>query len=329
MSVSSTSAHQGVVIRKTTGLYTVYCHDREFACSLSNRLHKVLLYPTADPSSLHARVVGVRDIQQIDPVAVGDDVSFVSSGENQGQIQEVLPRRSQLVRREATGPFARHAREQVIVANIDQVLAVMSAAQPEPNWNLLDRYLVSAESSGLQAQVILTKMDLVEDLAELEAAVDLYRQLGYPVLMTSSATGQGLHELHDTLTGKISVLVGKSGVGKSSLLNALEPGLGLRISAVNDTTGKGRHTTTNLAMFPLAGGGWLTDTPGMREFGLWQTEGDDLALCFPEMRTLVGTCKFGLDCTHTHEPGCAIQAAVACGKIVQRRYESMLKLREG
>ena len=155
--------------------------------------------------------------------------------------------------------------------------------------------------------------------------MDEYQQIGYPSVLTSSYTGEGIEKLQEALKGRISVFVGKSGVGKTALLNALQPGLGLRVKEVNQVTGKGKHTTTNLEMFPLEGGGAIVDTPGTREFGLWQFE-DDLALLFPEMRPLVGKCRFGVDCQHDEEPGCAIRNAVMDGKVNPRRYQSYLVL---
>ncbi len=318
------SHEQGVVIKKTKGHYFVESGGRQVMCEISPRLRKVLVYPTADPHSLRPVVQSVREIEAVDPVAVGDQVRFIDEHDGRGLILEVLPRRSRLSRL-AAGP---RPLEQVMVANLDQVAAVMAAAQPEPKWNLLDRYLVSAESLGLQALIVIAKLDLLGDSRELLAEVTNYRRLGYPVLLTSAVDGIGLERLRSLLQGRISVLVGKSGVGKSSLLNALQPGLGLKVNAVSQATSKGRHTTTHLEMFPLDFGGWIVDTPGMREFGPWALDGEDLALYFPEMRPLVGTCKFGLDCRHAHEPGCAVVKAVEAGSISERRYESYLKLRE-
>lgn len=316
---------QGVVMKKTKGHYFVESGGRLVTCEISPRLRKVLVYPTADPHSLRPVVQSVREIETVDPVAVGDQVRFVDEHDGRGLILEVLPRRSRLSRLAAGAKPL----EQVMVANLDQVVAVMAAAQPEPKWNLLDRYLVSAESLGLNALIVIAKLDLLGDSRELLAEVANYRRLGYPVLLTSAVDGTGLEKLKSLLQGRISVLVGKSGVGKSSLLNALQPGLGLRVNAVSQVTGKGRHTTTHLEMFPLEFGGWIVDTPGMREFGPWEVDGEGLALNFPEMRSLVGTCKFGLDCRHEHEPGCAVIKAVANGRVSERRYQSYLKLLEG
>jgi ribosome biogenesis GTPase / thiamine phosphate phosphatase len=320
----------GTVTRKATGRYAVETPGGEVVCEISPRLRKLLVYPIADPNSRPHIVDSVRDIEVVDPVAVGDQVRLVDLQDGSGLIVEVLPRRSKLSRLSA----GKKPLEQVVVANLDQVAAVFSAAQPEPKWNLLDRYLVSAESLELPALILITKLDLLDDPAPLLEQVEVYRRAGYRVILTSAHTRQGLAELKPALQGRLTVLVGKSGVGKTSLLNALQPGLGLRVSQVNQTTGKGRHTTTNLAMFPLDGGGQVVDTPGMREFGLWErnlARGGrqlDLALYFPEMRSLVGTCRFGLDCSHSHEPGCTVRQKVQSGFISAQRYESFLRLQE-
>lgn len=221
-----------------------------------------------------------------------------------------------------------HPFEQIIVTNVDQVVAVMAAAQPAPKWNLLDRYLASAEVSEVPALICITKLDLVQEMdAEIHGAMDEYKRIGYPFVLTSSFTGEGFEQLKNALAGRTSVFVGKSGVGKTALLNKLQPGLGLKVKEVNQTTGKGRHTTTSLEMFSLDGGGAIVDTPGTREFGLWAFE-DDMALLFPEMRDLVGKCRFGLDCQHDEEPGCAIRKAVMEGHILPRRYQSFVTLKE-
>jgi ribosome biogenesis GTPase len=321
---------QGTVFKKTIGNYVVHTPDTHqvVTCEISPRLHKQLIYPTDDPNSLPHIVQKVKEIKMIDPVAVGDQVQFVDTGSGAGLITEVLPRKSKLVRRAAVPMPGAHPFEQIIVANVDQVVPVFSAAQPPPKWNLLDRYLASAESLELPSLICITKLDLAAQDSQLQAELELYRRIGYRVLLTSIVTGEGIEELRLALQGRISVFVGKSGVGKTSLLNAMQPGLGLRVNAVSQVTGKGKHTTSNLEMFPLEGGGSVVDTPGMREFGLWEIDESDLALFFPEMRPYVGRCKFGLDCSHDSEPGCAIRKAVAEGKIAPRRYATFQRLRQ-
>ncbi len=312
----------GTVFKKSIGTYTVHADGRMIVCAISNKLRKELVFPIADPTSFRKRVMSVEEINVVDPVAIGDEVRFVFSGDASGMITEVLPRRSKLARM-AAGP---KPLEQVIVANIDQVVFVFAAAHPEPKWNLLDRYLVSAESSGLPALVCITKTDLVGNDASLQMEAELYRSLGYRVILTSVLTGAGISGFAQAIQNRRSVFAGKSGVGKTSLLNAVEPGLGLRVNEVSLSTGKGKHTTTHLEMFTLASGGEVVDTPGMREFGLWDAGKTDIALFFPEMRSLVGKCQFGVDCGHDSEPGCAIKRAVAQGRISKRRYESYQKM---
>jgi ribosome biogenesis GTPase len=318
----------GIVTKKMIGNYVVQQQERKLVCSISTRLRRELVYPIADPNSLRHVVVDVRKLDVVDPVAVGDQVRFIDAQDGTGMIVEVLPRRSRLARSSATPMSGYHAKEQVIVANLDLVVAVMSAAKPAPKWNLLDRYLVSAESLELPILVCITKFDLAGGDVELLAAVEEYQRIGYPVVMTSAQTSQGLDLLRLHLRGRLSVFVGKSGVGKTTLLNAIQPGLGLQVQQVNRKTGKGRHTTTNLEMFALDFGGSVIDTPGMREFGLWDIEPGELAPLFPEMRPWVGHCRFGLDCRHIQEPGCAILSAVEAGEISQMRYSSFLRLLE-
>ena len=323
---TNTGDDRGIVFRKNLGHYSVHTNTKEIPCVLSSRLRKELIYPTADPSSLRHAVQKVREIDQVDPVAIGDIVRFVDAGGGHGMITEILPRRNKLSR-PATTPGQR-VFEQVIVANADLVVPVFAAANPTPKWGLLDRYLVSTEAAGLPALICITKIDLAERNDEFEDTLEEYRRIGYSIQLVSAVTGEGLEELKQAFTGRISVLVGKSGVGKTSLLNAIQPGLGQRVKEVSPgKQGKGLHTTTHLEMFPLTGGGAIVDTPGIREFGLWDVNEEDMALFFPEMRPLVGRCKFGLGCQHDEEPGCAIRKAVMGGEISPYRYQSYLKLK--
>jgi ribosome biogenesis GTPase len=326
------SQNFGVVYKKTIGNYYVHTDGKVIPCALSNRLRKQLIYPTADPNSLRPVVQAMREIEHVDPVAIGDEVRYIDAQDGSGLLVEILPRRNRLARKTAVPMPGAHPFEQVIVANVDQVAPVFAAANPAPKWNMLDRYLAAIESLELSALIIITKLDLVTDRngkvdPGLLEVVAEYRRIGYPVLLTSSLTGEGLGDLHNALKDRTSVFLGKSGVGKTALLNKLQPGLGLRVNEVSQATGKGRHTTTHLEMFPLDFGGAIVDTPGMREFGLWDVDEDDLALFFREMRPYVGQCKFRLDCRHDDEPGCAIRKAVMAGAISPRRYQSFMKLK--
>ena len=318
--------HQGVVMCKYRGQYLVQENGRSVPCSISNMLRKQLIYPIADPNSLRQRVVDVQDINVVDPVAVGDQVAFTDAGDGSGHIIEVLPRRNELARL-APGSAIRRM-QQVMVANVDQAVPMLAAAQPAPNWNLLDRYLVTAEAAGIPALICITKADLLRERERetLETRFALYRALGYTVLLTSAAAGTGIAALRAALQNRLSVFMGKSGVGKTSLLNAIEPELGLRVNAVREKDGRGRHTTTHLEAFALQQGGQVVDTPGMREFGLWGLDVHGLAACFPEMRPLLGTCRFGASCEHEAEPGCAIKAAVERGAMDAQRYANYRKL---
>jgi ribosome biogenesis GTPase len=291
------------------------------------------MYSIADPSSMPKHVLEVKDLDTVDPVAVGDEVSFDraedgSGAASGGVITSIHSRRNKLSRPAADGArqFKKSGpREQVIVANVDQIVAVMPAANPPPSWDLLDRYLATAEASGIPALICFTKADLLA--ADLSREIALYRQIGYHVILTSAVSGLGMAEVKAALRDNVSVLWGKSGVGKTSLLNAIEPGLGLRVKAVNAHNSEGRHSTTHLEMFDLSFGGSVVDTPGQRAFKIWD-EIDDVAQLLPEMRGYIGRCRFGLDCTHTREPGCAIKAAVSNGAITSRRYESFLGMKE-
>jgi len=316
----------GVVFRKSLGHYTVRTNGREIDCSLSSLIHKQLIFPTADPTSLRHTVQEVREIQHVDPVAIGDRVRYVGAGERRGMIVEILPRASKLSR-PAPVPGQRIF-EQVIVSNADLILPIFAVANPAPKWGLLDRYLVSAEAAQIPALIVINKLDLRWKNPSFQEEIETYRQIGYPVLLVSAATGEGIGELKQALQGKQSVMVGKSGVGKTSLLNAIQPGLGLRVKAVSQgELGKGKHTTSHSEMFELEFGGALVDTPGIREFGLWNIDPDELAYLFPEMADYVGRCKFGLSCQHDTEPGCAIRKAVMAEAISPYRYKSYMNLR--
>jgi ribosome biogenesis GTPase len=316
----------GVVYKKSNGMYFVHLNGQIVCCTLSARLRSEI--------ESQARKYSRNADQHLrgDPIVVGDQVQFNVTPSGEGLITALSERRSKLARRSPVPMPTARPYEQVIVANVDQVVPVFSAAEPAPKWGMLDRYLVSAEAAELPALVIITKLDLVKNGNglqdhELETAVEEYRRIGYPVLLVSALTGEGLEDVRQALQGRLSVFLGKSGVGKTSLLNALEPDLGLRVQAVSQVTGKGKHTTTHQEMFPLADGGAIVDTPGVREFGLWDVEGGEMALYFPELEPYLGRCRFGLDCRHDEEPGCAVRKAVMAGHISPRRWQSYLNLR--
>lgn len=257
------------------------------------------------------------------PVAVGDQVRLRPLDTQHDLVAAVLPRRTELARAAAGG----RRLKQVIAANLDLLAIVLALREPAPAPARLDRFLVIAGQAGLEPLIVVNKADLGAP-AELEAIFGLYRELGYTVLPTSVVAGVGIDELRDRLRGRMSALVGASGVGKSSLLNAVQPGLRLRTGLVSGPTGKGRHTTTAADLLPLAGGGYVADTPGLKELAIWGLAPEELGDFFPEIAPyLDGPCRFAR-CSHRHEPDCAVRAAVAAGAITVARYESYLKLRE-
>lgn len=257
-----------------------------------------------------------------DAVALGDRVGLRVAADGSAEVESVEPRLRSL-RRRAPGA----EREQVLVANVDQALFVFACRQPDPNFGLLDRYLVAAEQQGIPARICLNKIDL--GISEVvQARFEGYRGLGYPVDSTSAETGEGIPELVRALAGKVTVLSGLSGAGKSSLINRLRPDLSLRTGEVGLRRGAGRHTTVFSELLALPGGGYVADTPGLRDFGLWDIEPSELDGYFPEMRDRIGGCEFR-DCSHTHEPGCAVRAALESGLIHPDRYASYVNMRSG
>jgi ribosome biogenesis GTPase len=252
-----------------------------------------------------------------DRVVVGDRVTL-DSGDDQGMygIAAVAPRRNTLERRT---PSKRANRP--VAANLDRVYVVTAAADPHPVPQLIDRLCAIAEANEIPVALVINKWELAPG-GELET---IYRNAGYEVFPVSARSGQGLDRLFDALRGQESLLTGASGVGKSTILNKLQPGLQLRTGDVSEKSRRGKNTTVAAVLVPLPGGGWLVDTPGFSEVGLWGIEPRELARCFPEMRSLIDRCKFA-DCTHRGEPGCAIRAAAESGAIAPPRYASYLTL---
>ncbi len=254
-------------------------------------------------------------------LAVGDRVRVRErKDKNTWVIEAIAPRERALLRR---WPNTR-GRVDVIVANPDQALFMFAVQDPRPRLNMLDRLLVIAEDNDIPAGIIVNKIDLADEHAAREMFRD-YERAGYPVFYTSLVTGQGLDALREHVRDKLTVLAGPSGVGKSSLINALEPSVTLPTGEISRKWRQGRHTTVMAQLVPLREGGYIVDTPGLREVALWGIDPENLDYYFPEFRPYLGKCKFN-DCRHIKEPGCAIIRAVEEGKISRRRYESYLRL---
>jgi ribosome biogenesis GTPase len=324
---------RGVVLGGTGGVWQVRTDDGEtLAASMRGRLKKTDEGRRSD-GSMRRDTVAAAD--RVVKLAVGDEVHVEPDARGEAwAIAEILPRRSQLARRNPGGGFG----ERVLVANVDQVVVVFAAARPDPHPRMLDRFLVVAEANGLHARIVFNKAELVGSGDAVAGAAAVHRRFGhyeragYPVHATSVARRHGLDALHAALAGRTSALTGPSGVGKSSLMNALYPGLDLRVGAISESVNKGRHTTVGALLHPLpaapgAPGGFVVDTPGLREIGMWGLPADSLDRCFPELRPHLEECRFA-DCAHTVEPGCAVRDAVQSGAVSRARYESYLKLRQ-
>ncbi len=269
------------------------------------------------------RLLKTLSTDQRHVVAAGDRVLFrpvPGSQPREGFVERVEPRHGCLCR-------AVRGRQQVLVANVDQLAIVASAAEPRLKPNLIDRLLVAAEKGGVRPVVCINKIDLV-DPARLQPLVGVYSQMGYEVLLLSAKTGFGVDCFRRALVGRENVVVGQSGVGKSSLLNAIDPSLQLRVQPVSEENEKGKHTTTTAQLFPLVCGGYAVDTPGIRQFQLWDVIPAEVAGFFRDLRPYVSSCRFP-NCTHTHEDGCAVKNAVADGWLDERRYESYCHLLVG
>lgn len=295
---------RGLIVRSQSGFFSVQTEAGLFECHLRGKLK--------------------RGERSGDLAAIGDWVWVRPLDERRGVIEAVEPRQRKIAR---MAPTPRGEYEQIIIANPDQAVFVFACEQPKPRFGMLDRFLVIAEKENIPAIIVANKVDLV-GIEQAHALFGHYEPIGYPVLYTSAKSGYGLAELRQCLKGKVSVLTGPSGSGKTSLLNAIQPGLGLEVREVSRATGKGTHTTVVSQMFPLQEGGYIADTPGLKSLALWDVTPDELDGYFPELRPLVSACQFS-DCTHIHEPKCAVLQAVAEGKVHPARYESYVRMRLG
>jgi ribosome biogenesis GTPase len=264
-----------------------------------------------------------RDERTGAKVVVGDRVDVEEERAGEGTVWAIIHvhERSTVLARKAPG---KAPRPKAIVANVDQVLIVFAAAHPDPHLRMLDRFLVIAADSDIAPLIIVNKTDR-SGMDAARAIFRPYERAGYRVLYTSAKQNLGVSEVRDALCGRLSALMGPSGVGKSSLLNEVQPGLGLRVAAISEAVNKGRHTTVTAQLIPLECGGWVADTPGLRELGLWQVERDQLQFYFPEFEPLLGGCRYPT-CTHTHEPGCAVRTAAEAGEIDFGRFDSYRRM---
>jgi ribosome biogenesis GTPase len=321
---SGVPANEGVVLSGTGGIWRVQRADGNVVeASLRGRVKKANSGKRADGSLRRDTISAAAETLKL---TIGDRVSL-EGGEDGGAsaIAEILPRRSRLARRAPGGGQG----ERIVAANVDQVVIVFAAANPEPHPRMLDRFLVIAEANDLKARIVINKVELVGGATVAAERWRDYERAGYPIHYTSVKRREGLEALHDALAGQVSVLTGPSGVGKSSLLNAMFTGLDLRVGEISESVNKGRHTTVGGYLHPLPGpeGGYVADTPGLREVGMWALSPTELDQCFPELRPYLTGCRFA-DCRHSVEPDCQVRDAVKRGEVSTARYESFIKLRD-
>ena len=291
----------GIVLRATGSWYEVMSEGERYQCRIRGKL----------------RLKGVRSTN---PVVVGDTVRCLKDESGSHVIIDIEPRRNYVIRRASNLSRESH----IIAANIDQALLLVTLRQPETALEFVDRFLVTCEAYKIPVVILLAKIDL-QDEEEVAFFRSIYEPIGYRVVAVSSTTGEGVAEVHDMLVGRTTLLSGNSGVGKSTLVQQIDPTLDIRTAEISDNHQKGRHTTTFSTMYPLAEGGALIDTPGIKGFGLLDIEEEELWHYFPEMMHSGRACRF-YNCTHTHEPGCAVMAALEEGEISELRYESYLKM---
>jgi ribosome biogenesis GTPase len=312
------NADIGRILKRMGDRFLVHCDPQEVVCAVRKTVTKSALSPV-----------------------VGDWVRFSPIDDDTGVIEQVLERRTSLSRT-ASGP---KPRPQVLLSNLDLLVVVASVAEPPPNPRLIDRFLVMAEFSQLDSLIIWNKIDLLASTSTIPPCYcrgglrggtagevtgnfllyQRYHHIGYPNLMTCALTGQGVDDLREQISGRTSMFIGASGVGKTSLLNQLQPGLAQKIAAISQSTGKGTHATSTTEIFPLNNDTFIADSPGVREFALWGVTRQDLAPCFPEFLPLIPNCRFR-DCLHDQEIGCAVKDAVEQGMIDRERWDSYVRI---
>lgn len=293
-----------MIVKSQSGFYDVETSAGLIKCRLRGRLK--------------------RGRREGDIVAVGDRVVVTQLEDGSGMIESIEERERMLSR---MAPTPKGEYKQIIISNPDQAILVFACSDPEPRLRMLDRFLVVAEEAEIPIIIVFNKVDLI-GIRKAKADFSFYKSIGYKVIFTSVKTGRGISALHRKLVGNVSVLAGPSGVGKSSLLNKIQPGLGLAVRKVSKATRKGRHATVVRELYPLEEGGYVADTPGLKALALWDIEPEEVDGYFPEIRDLVADCQFS-DCKHLFEPGCAVKAAAEDGRIHPERYESYIRLRLG
>ncbi len=293
----------GVVVRATGSWYEVMRGDETVRCRMRGRLR-------------------LRGARSTNPVVVGDEVTCTADESGDYVVADIRPRRNYVIRRASNLSKESH----IIAANVDRALLLVTLRAPATPLEFVDRFLVTCEAYKVPVAILLAKIDLQEPEA-VAAFRAVYEGAGYDVLEVAATEGRGVEEVRALLAGRTTLLSGNSGVGKSTLVRAIDPSLDVRTGKISDSHGKGRHTTTFSTMYPLAGGGALIDTPGIKGFGLIDIDDAELWHYFPEMLRTAPGCRF-YTCTHTHEPGCAVVEAVRCGAIAAARYESYLKMRD-
>lgn len=294
---------KGLVLKVVGSHYTVLHDNRKYVCVLKGKLR-------------------LLDSKSTTPVVVGDWVEFSLLPDGTGTIEDIYDRKNYILRKSVNLSKQKH----IIAANIDCAYLVVALILPETNFEFIDRFLVTAEAYRVPAKIILNKIDLYDVIPDaVKYFEDIYNKAGYKIIKTSVLTGEGINELKNNLKDKINLISGNSGVGKSSLINAIEPGLNLKVQEISHAHLKGKHTTTFSQMFELSFGGFIIDTPGIKSYSLVDIKKEELFHFFPEIFKLTPQCKY-YNCTHINEPGCAVKEAVSHGIIHEERYRNYLSI---